>query len=47
MNITKESEEFPEIPLSINKFKELDNKIEKKEVVCDLKDPDNCESCSG
>lgn len=47
MNITKESEEFPEIKLDNPKIKELENKLQKKEIVCDLKDPENCENCSG
>jgi len=29
------------------KDKERDEKIAKGEIVCDIKDPDNCESCSG
>jgi hypothetical protein len=47
MNITKETEEFPEVILNNSKMKELDKKIENKEVTCDIKDPENCESCSG
>jgi hypothetical protein len=47
MNITKETEEFPEVILNNPKMKELDKKIENKEITCDIKDPENCESCSG
>lgn len=47
MNITKETDEFPEVVLSSDKAKELDKKIQEGKIVCNLKDPDNCESCSG
>jgi hypothetical protein len=47
MNITKETEEFPEVVLKVKQAKELDKKIQEGKVVCNLEDPDNCESCSG
>lgn len=47
MNITKETDEFPEVVLQSDKAKELDKKIQEGKVVCNLEDPDNCESCSG
>ena len=47
MNINKETDEFPEIVLHSEKAKELDKKIQEGKVVCNLEDPDSCESCSG
>jgi hypothetical protein len=47
MNITKETEEFPEIVLDNPKIKELERKIQNKEIVCDLDNPEECENCSG
>jgi len=41
-------EEFDDINfLDQNKLKEQEEKIKKGEIVCDIKNPDDCESCSG
>lgn len=47
MNITKETEEFPEIVLNNAKMKELDKQIEQGKVSCNIENPEDCESCSG
>ena len=47
MNITKETEEFPEVILENSKMKELDKKIQEGEVSCNLDNPEECENCSG
>jgi hypothetical protein len=47
MNITKESEEFPEITLNNLKFKELDKQLKDGVKQCSINNRDNCENCSG
>jgi len=47
MNITKETDEFPEVVLNNPKMKELDKKIKEGKVTCNLDSPDECENCSG
>ena len=47
MNITKESEEFPEITLNSLKFKELDKELKDGTKQCSINNPENCENCSG
>jgi hypothetical protein len=41
-------EDFEDIGfLDQNKLKEQEEKIKSGEIVCDLKNPEDCESCSG
>jgi hypothetical protein len=41
-------EEFDDISfLDQSKLKKQEEKIENGEIVCDLKNPEDCESCSG
>ena len=47
MNITKETEEFPEVILNNKKMEELDKQLKEGTKQCSINDPDNCESCSG
>jgi hypothetical protein len=46
MNITKETDEFPNF-LDPERVKRTEDKIKNKEIVCDIKNPEDCESCSG
>lgn len=47
MNITKETEEFPEVFLKNKKMEELDKDLQNGKKQCSIEDPENCESCSG
>ena len=47
MNITKETEEFPEVILNNSKMEELDKQLKDGTKQCSIDNPEDCESCSG